>query len=196
MPRETDIKAKVARLKAFLTQQKRMPGYNEMLRLFDYRSKNAVFGLLRKLEKLGYVTIRRGKIASTGRLSGTVRLLGSVQAGFPSPAEEELVDTLSLDEFLVKRPEATFMLRVSGDSMLDAGIFPDDIVLVEKGVRPKNNDIVIAQVDGEWTMKYFFKDADGVRLDPANKKYKTIRPKNALEIGGVVRTVIRKYANE
>jgi SOS regulatory protein LexA len=194
MPRKTDIKEKVEKLKAFLLQQKRMPGYNEMLRLFNYRSKNAVFGLLRKLETLGYVTIRRGKIASTGRLAGTVRLLGSVQAGFPSPAEEELVDTLSLDEFLVKRPEATFMLRVSGNSMIDAGIFPDDIVLVEKGVRPKNNDIVIAQVDGEWTMKYFFKNADGVRLEPANRKFKTIRPKNTLEIGGVVRTVIRKYA--
>lgn len=193
MPRKTDIKEKVGQLKAFLTQQKRMPGYNEMLRLFAYRSKNAVFGLLRKLEKLGYVTIRRGKIASTGKLAGTVKLLGSVQAGFPSPAEEELADTLSLDEFLVKRPEATFMLRVSGDSMIDAGIFPDDIVLVEKGVRPKNNDIVIAQVDGEWTMKYFFKGADGVRLEPANKRYKPIRPKNTLEIGGVVRTVIRKY---
>lgn len=194
MPRKTDIKEKVGQLKAFLLKQKRMPGYNEMLRLFNYRSKNAVFGLLRKLERLGYVNIQRGKIASTGKLAGTVRLLGSVQAGFPSPAEEELVDTLSLDEFLVERPEATFMLRVSGNSMIDAGIFPDDIVLVEKGVQPKNNDIVIAQVDGEWTMKYFFNDADGVRLEPANRKFKTIRPKNTLEVAGVVRTVIRKYA--
>jgi len=194
MPRKTDIKEKVGQLKAFLTQQKRMPGYNEMLRLFEYRSKNAVFGLLRKLEKLGYVTIRRGKIASTGKLAGTVKLLGSVQAGFPSPAEEELADTLSLDEFLIRRPEATFMLTINGDSMSGAGILPGDIVLVEKGVAPKPNDIVVAQVDDEWTIKYFVKDNAGVRLDPANPKYRFIRPKRSLVIGGVVRAVIRKYA--
>lgn len=193
MPRKTNIVEKVGKLRAFLADHKRMPGYNEMLKLFDYRSKNAVFGLLRRLQKLGYVTLHRGKPAFTGKLLGTVRLLGSVQAGFPTPAEEELVDTLSLDEFLVERPEATFMLKVSGDSMIDAGILPDDIVLVEKGIAPRNNDIVIAQVDGEWTMKYFIRDATGVRLEPANRKYETIRPKRTLEIGGVVRTVIRKY---
>jgi len=193
MPRRTDVAEKVRKLKIFWQQHKRLPGYNEMLELFGYRSKNAVFGLLRRLEKLGYVTLQHGKVALTGKLTGTVRLLGSVQAGFPSPAEEELVDTLSLDEFLVEHPEATFMLKVSGDSMIEAGIFPDDIVLVEKGVAPRNNDIVIAQVDGEWTMKYFVKDADGVRLEPANRKYQPIRPRQSLEIAGVVRTVIRKY---
>jgi repressor LexA len=194
MPRKTDLKDKVNRLRAFLAREKRMPGYNEMLQLFQYNSKNAVFGLLRKLEEHGYILKSRGKIASTGRLRGAVRLLGAVQAGFPSPAEEELIDTLSLDEYLVEKPDATFMLKVTGDSMLDAGICPEDLVLVEKGATPKNNDIVIAQVDGEWTMKYFVKDESGVRLEPANKKYQAIRPKTSLEIGGVVRSVVRKYS--
>ena len=117
-----------------------------------------------------------------------------MQAGFPSPAEEELVDILSLDEFLVENPEATFMLEVTGDSMIDAGIHPGDIVLIDKSKTARNNDIVIAEVDGEWTMKYFMKDKQGVRLEPANKAYSTIRPRNSLRIGGVVRTVIRKYA--
>jgi SOS regulatory protein LexA len=193
MPRKTDIRDKAARLRAFLASEKRMPGYGEMLKLFGYRSKNAVFWLLQKLERQGYIVKRRGKIAFTGRLVGGVRLLGAVQAGFPSPAEEQLLDTLSLDEFLVERPDATFMLKVTGDSMLDAGIHPGDMVLVEKGVTPKNNDIVIAQVDGEWTLKYFIRDEEGVRLEPANRKYSPIRPSHSLEIGGVVRTVIRKY---
>ena len=74
----------------------------------------------------------------------------------------------------------------------DGGAVPGDLVLVEKGATPKNNDVVIAQVDGEWTMKYFVRDRNGVRLEPANRKYKSIRPKDSLEIGGVVRTVIRK----
>ena len=193
MPRTTDVKEKARRLQLFFRQQKRLPGYNEMLELFDYHSKNAVHGLLRKLEDHGYITLSHGKMAFTGKLKGEVRVLGSVQAGFPSPAEEELVDTLSLDEFLVEHPEATFMLTVTGDSMIEAGIQPGDMVLVERGVKPKTNDIVIAQVDREWTMKYFVEDRKGVRLEPANKNYKTIRPEHSLEIAGVVRTVIRKY---
>jgi len=193
MPRRTDIMEKVAALRLFYAEHRRAPGYQEMLSLFGYRSKNAVHGLLEKLQQQGYITKTHGKIALTGKLAGTIKLIGAVQAGFPSPAEEELVDTLNLDEFLVEKPEATFMLKVTGDSMVDAGIHPGDMVLVEKGVEPRSNDIVVAQVDGEWTMKYFVKDAKGVRLEPANRNYTAIRPKRSLEIGGVVRSVIRKY---
>ncbi|MDA0989995.1 MAG: transcriptional repressor LexA [Verrucomicrobia bacterium] len=193
MPRTIDLQDKVQRLRAFYARERRAPGYNEMLKLFRYRSKNAVYGLLKKLEAEGYVAKKHGKLALTPKLTGAIRMLGSVQAGFPSPAEEELLDTLSLDELLVDRPEATYMLRVSGDSMIDAGIFPGDIVLVEKGKAPRNNDVVIAQVDGEWTMKFFVKKGKDISLEAANKKYKTIRPRDSLEIGGIVRTVIRKY---
>jgi SOS regulatory protein LexA len=194
MPRKLDINAKVQSLREFYADKRRSPGYNEMLEIFNYRSKNAVHGLLRKLEDLGYVSLEDRKLTLTGKLTGNIRLLGTVQAGFPSPAEEELVDILSLDEFLVENPEATFMLEVTGDSMIDAGIHPGDIVLIDKSKTARNNDIVIAEVDGEWTMKYFMKDKQGVRLEPANKAYSTIRPCNSLRIGGVVRTVIRKYA--
>jgi len=193
MPRSLDIQEKVRKLREFYRRERRLPGYNEMLRLFGYRSKNAVFHLLEKLREHGYVVKRRGKLAVAARLAGGIRLLGTVQAGFPSPAEEELVDTLSLDEFLVKRPEATFMLTVSGDSMIEAGIHPGDLLLVERGATPKSGDIVVAQVDDEWTLKYFIKDPNGVRLEPANRKYQPIVPSRSLVIGGVVRTVIRKY---
>lgn len=194
MPRKIDIDEKVNTLRSFFLREKRMPGYNEMLRLFGYRSKNAVYGLLCRLEEEGFIRKRNGKVSFTGKLTGSIRLLGAVRAGFPSPAEEELLDTIDLDEFLVERPASTFMLKVTGDSMIDAGIHPGDMVLVEKGIPPKTNDIVIAQVDGEWTMKYFARDRKGVRLEPANKRYKTIRPENSLEIGGIVRSVIRKYS--
>jgi SOS regulatory protein LexA len=193
MPRTTDMNAKVAALRSFYRTEHRMPGYNEMLDIFEYRSKNAVHGLITKLDEQGYVKKTGRKFAPTGKLMGSIKLLGTVQAGFPSPAEEELVDILSLDEFLVQRPEATFMLRVSGDSMIDAGIHPGDIVLVEKGRTPKSGDIVIAQVDDEWTMKYFVRRHKQVQLEAANKKYKTIVPKQSLTIGGIVKTVIRKY---
>ncbi len=193
MPRKLDLNEKIRKLRQFYREEGRAPGYLEMLKLFRYRSKNAVHDLLEKLAALGYLRKSRGKIAMTSRLTGSIRLLGTVQAGFPSPAEEELVDTISLDEYLIRRPEATFMLTITGDSMSGAGILPGDIVLVEKGVTPKPRDIVVAQVDDDWTIKYFVKDNAGVRLDPANPKYRFIRPKRSLVIGGVVRAVIRKY---
>ncbi|MBN2684831.1 MAG: translesion error-prone DNA polymerase V autoproteolytic subunit [Pontiellaceae bacterium] len=135
-----------------------------------------------------------GRVGFTSKITGGIPLLGSIQAGFPSPAEEELLDTISIDELLISRPEATYMLTVSGDSMIDAGIQPNDMVLVEKGRAPKQNDIVIAQVDGEWTMKYFGKDQQGIYLDPANSAYSRIRPERSMTIGGIVKAVIRKYA--
>jgi repressor LexA len=194
MPRQIDLNDKINRLRRFIRQANRLPTYREMLPLLGYRSKNAVHGLTRHLLELGYLQQDADKrLAPTGRLLNSIKLLGAVQAGFPSPAEEELVDVLSLDEYLIRRPEATFMLTVSGDSMIDAGIQPGDLVLVEKGVAPRSGQIVVAQVDGDWTLKYYVKDRVGVRLDPANSKYRFIRPQRSLVIGGVVRGVIRKY---
>jgi len=193
MPRVMNVRGHVAKLRTFWRQERRMPSYGEMLGIFGYQSKNSVFGALQKLEELGFLERKRGRTVATAKLTGSLRLLGAVQAGFPSPAEEELADTMSLDELLIRRPEATFMLTVQGDSMIGAGIVPGDMVLVEKGGTPKPNDIVIAQVDDEWTLKYYTKDREGVRLDPANPKYKPIRPKRSLMIGGIVKAVIRKY---
>ncbi len=158
------------------------------------RSKNTASVMAKKFVGAGALdrTDSGRLVAPYRREALPLRLLGSVAAGFPSPAEESLLDTMSLDEYLVTRPEATFMLRVEGDSMVDAGILPGDTVLVERGRTPRNGDIVIACVDAAWTMKYFYKDSNGIRLEPANKKYETIRPKRGLSVEGVVGSVIRK----
>lgn len=134
-----------------------------------------------------------GRRASRRSLTAAARLLGAVEAGFPSPAEEELVDTLSLDELLIENRDASFLLKVSGDSMTGAGIMPGDLVIVDKGRPAKSGDIVIAQVDGEWTMKFLRKRGDAVLLVPANPRYQPIRPKQELKISGVVTAVVRKY---
>ena len=194
MPRSINISEKIEQLRSFYVIEKRNPTFSELATLFNYRSKNAVYGPLQKLIQLGYIDQNKsGRITLTSKITGSSRLLGTVQAGFPSPAEEELIDTINLDQYLVRNPEATYLLTVSGDSMVDAGIQPGDIILVEKGGAPKKNDIVIAQVDGEWTMKYFGKDRQGVYLDPANSNYKRIRPDQSLTIGGIVKAVVRKY---
>jgi repressor LexA len=195
MPRTVNLVEKISALRRFYRQERRLPSYSEMLPVFGYKSKSPVFVLLQKIIAAGWlVRDTGGKLAPTRKLSGQWKLLGAVEAGFPSPAEEELVDVLSLDEFLIGRPDATYMLTVSGDSMTGAGIMPGDIVLVERGANPKNGSVVVACVDDEWTLKFYFKDMSGVRLEPANPKFKTIRPKESLAIGGVVRGVVRKYA--
>lgn len=180
-------------LRRFWRANHRMPSYSEMARLFSYRSKNAAFRLAKKLIEEGYVEKdETGRLMPKGERLG-IPLLGYVQAGFPTPAEEELIDTLSLDEYLVDNPDASFMLKVSGDSMIDAGIHEGDIVIVEKGHRAKNGDIVLACVDNEWTLKYYQKRGKEIELVPANDKYPVIRPKQELTLGGVVKSMIRKY---
>jgi SOS regulatory protein LexA len=125
--------------------------------------------------------------------SEPLRVLGTVEAGFPSPAEESLADNISLDDLLIQNREASFLVKVSGDSMTGAGIMPGDMVIVDRGQVPKSGDIVIAEVDGQWTMKYLKKRGEDVILVPANPKYQPIRPKQELKISGVVTAVVRKY---
>ena len=123
-----------------------------------------------------------------------IRRLGVIEAGFPSPAEEELLDTMTLDEWLIKRREATYMLEVKGLSMMNAGILPGDTALVERGRDPKHGDIVIACVDGKWTMKFYHILADKrIVLVPANPKFSPIYPKEELRVEAIVIAIIRKY---
>ena len=122
-----------------------------------------------------------------------IPVAGAVAAGYPSPAEEELRDIMSIDEYLITRPESSFLVKVRGDSMTGAGIMDGDMVIVEKGREPKNGDIVLAEVDGEWTMKYFVRKGKEIVLEAANPKYPTIRPRNELRLGGIITAVIRKY---
>ena len=181
------------KLVSFYQRQRRMPSYSEMLALFGYRSKNAVHKLVGRLIADGFIKKDRQGRLLPHRFFGSVRLLGDVQAGFPSPAEEELADTITLDDYLIKNREATFMLKVSGDSMIDAGIQPGDLVLVERTATVKPGDIVIAEVDNEWTMKFYRTRAGKIFLEAANKKYPPIYPQEQLNIAAVVKAVIRKY---
>ncbi|MFZ2969842.1 MAG: transcriptional repressor LexA [Minisyncoccia bacterium] len=181
------------KISKFYGKNKRMPSYGEAMSLLGFRSKNAVFRLVKKLGKEGFLSKdSKGKLIPKN-IFGEIRVLGSVEAGFPSPAEEELADTMTMDEYLIKNKEATFILKVSGDSMKDAGIIEGDMIIVERGVSPKDGDIVIAEIDRGWTVKYFRKNGSEVYLEPANKKYKPIYPKEELKIAAVVKAVVRKY---
>lgn len=177
----------------FYDRQKRMPSYSEIMDLVGFKSKNAVYKLVNKLVELNVI----GK-DSTGKLipnniSPEVNLLGLVEAGIPTTADESILDTLNLDSYLIKDRSSTYLLEVKGDSMIEEGIKEGDYVIVERTNNPKEGDIVIAEVDGGWTMKYFKRKGNRVYLQPANKNYKPIYPENDLNISAVVKGVIRKY---
>jgi DNA polymerase V len=114
--------------------------------------------------------------------------VSTVKAGFPSPADDFLEEHLDLNKYLVPHPEATFFVRVSGDSMLNAGIFPGDILIVDKSLDPFQNQIVVAVIDGEFTVKRFRKEGSKIFLVPENSKYKPIeiRSGDDFTVWGVV----------
>lgn len=178
----------------FYKKNRRMPTYSEICELFGFASKNSAYRLAQKLIKENYLTKDiSGKLIPKKKLFRILKVLGTVEAGFPSPAEEELSDTMSLDEYLIENKESSYILRVSGNSMKDAGIIDGDMVIVDRGVKPKEDDIVIAEVDGNWTMKYLRKKKNKFFLEAANKQFKNIYADQEMKISAVVKSVIRKY---
>jgi len=181
------------KLQSFYSREKRMPTYTEMMRLFGFKSKNAVARLVDKFIDAGLVAKDHlGRLVPDTSFD-SIPLLGSVKAGFPSDVSEEQRETVNLDEYLFTKKDNTYMLKVDGDSMIDAHIADGDMVLVEKTNKANDGDIVIADVDGEFTMKYFRKDGEKVWLEPANKNFKNIYPITYMNITAKVKAVIRKY---
>ena len=116
----------------------------------------------------------------------------AVAAGFPSPAENEMADKLDLNELLIKHPAATFFLRVSGSSMIGAGIHHDDILVVDRSLEPTHGKIVIASLNGEFTVKRLSRDGKRVQLLAENPAYAPIQINEEMDlhIWGVVTNVI------
>lgn len=181
------------KIESFYLENKRMPTYSEMMNLFGFKSKNAIFKIVNKLIEAGIVAKDHlGRLIPTESF-GEIPMLGYVTAGLPASVEEELTDKIKLDDLLIQNKSLTYMLEVDGDSMIDAHIEKGDMVLVEKTNQAKDMQIVIAEVDGEFTMKYFRKEGNKVWLQPANKKYNPIYPENSLNVVAVLKAVIRKY---
>jgi len=178
---------------AFFHDHKRMPTYTEMMGLLNVRSKSAVQFWVRKLLSNGVLKKdQKGFLIPSGSFAG-LPIVGNIAAGIPSPAEEELRDVIVLDEYLVTKPDASYIVKVTGDSMIGEGIKEGDLVIVNKEKEPQNGDIVIAEVDGQWTMKYFIRRGDTIILEAANPKYPSIKPVSELRLGGVITAVIRRY---
>lgn len=118
----------------------------------------------------------------------------SAQAGFPSPAQDFTELPLDLNKYLVEHPAATFLVRVTGDSMVDAGIHNGDILIVDRALSVASGNVVVAILLGEFTIKYYHQEKDSVILRPANKNYPDIiiTPEMDFEVWGVVTCVLHK----
>jgi DNA polymerase V len=119
---------------------------------------------------------------------------GSVSAGFPSPADDYTEGTLDLNEYLIRHPAATFFVRVQGDSMVNAGIHSGDLLVVDRSLEPGNKKIVLAVLDGEFTVKRLMKKRGHLYLYPENSDYAPVEitEENRFEVWGVVTAVIHE----
>lgn len=127
---------------------------------------------------------------------GMPPLVGRVQAGFPSPAEDLGAQPIDLTRELISHPQATFLLRARGNSMVEAGIFNNDILVVDRALPPRHGQIVVAVLEGEFTVKTLIQRGAAVRLQAANPAFPDIvpAPGQSLEIWGVVTASIRQFA--
>ena len=116
-----------------------------------------------------------------------------IQAGFPSPAEDDVpFEPYDLGAKLIPNPASTFFIRVTGESMRDAGIFPDDVLIVDRSLEANNGDVVVAAINGEFTVKRLFRTKKRVELRPENSKFRPIVVTTDMDfiVWGVVKTVI------
>ncbi|MBU0467576.1 MAG: translesion error-prone DNA polymerase V autoproteolytic subunit [Candidatus Omnitrophica bacterium] len=118
--------------------------------------------------------------------------VSTIKAGFPSPADDYLDKKLDLNEHLIKHPAATFFVKVAGDSMINAGIFPDDILIVDRSLEARNNKIIVAILDGEFTVKRLKKYRGKISLVSENPNYEPIEvtEDRDFDVWGVVTNVI------
>ena len=125
-------------------------------------------------------------------------LAPTIKAGFPSPADDYLQDSLDFNRDLIKNPEATFYGRVSGDSMIEAGICDSDIAVIDRSLQPVDGDVIVAFVNGEFTIKYLdlkHKEEGYIELRPANANYQPIRidADDNFRVWGVVVWTIKQW---
>jgi SOS-response transcriptional repressor LexA len=195
MPDMSQDTEHLAKLQDYYARHRVFPPYSGIGTLLGLKSKSSVAALVARLRLEGYLEAMPDRRLKPGPRFFERLLTESVRAGLPQAADDSVKDSLTLDEYLIEHPSRTVLVRVKGDSMLDAGIHPGDIAVVERGREARVGDLVVAIVDDEFTLKYLGREQGGYVLKPANPDYPVIRPRGSLEIFGVVVGIIRKYGS-
>lgn len=179
------------------------PSLADLAVAFGVRSKNSIAKVVNALvlqkqlhkDPKGRIKIlpQEQEETSGGFASFVMPLFGPIAAGFAAPVEEQAEEKVSLDEYLVKDRTSTFLLRVKGDSMMNAGIHEGDLVIVDKAKVPKVHDIVVGVLDGEFTLKRLKKDKGKYYLQAENPDYPDLHALEELKVAGVVVGSVRRY---
>jgi repressor LexA len=183
----------LVRLQTYYARHRVLPSYARIGALVGLNSKASVADLVLRLKAEGFVESTPDRRLKPGKRFFERTVAESVQAGLPTQASDNVPDTLTIDEHLVSNPSKTVLIKVKGDSMIDAGIHDGDVVIVEKRVAANVGDIVVAILDNEFTLKRLDREKGRIVLRPENKAYPVIRPKGDAEIFGVVVGMFRKY---
>lgn len=184
----------LGKLQDYFADYRNLPSYAVIGQLLGIASKSAVSALVTRLKNQGYLdTTPDKRLAPTDRFFARELSDFPVPAGMPASANDTLTDMLSIDEYLIERPSSTMLISVKGDSMIEEGIHDGDIAIIEKRHSANVGDIVVAIVDGEYTIKTLARQKGAYVLIPANKAYPIIHPQDTLEIFGILVGLIRKY---
>jgi repressor LexA len=180
----------LSRLQDYYAKHQVIPSYSALGKLWGISAKSWVASCVARLREEGYLKLTPDKRLRPGERFFERRIAHApVRAGLPSAALEEGYDLVTIDDYL---PSKTTLVRVKGDSMIDAGILEGDLVVVEQQPNANVGDIVVAIVDDEFTIKYLERERGAFVLRPGNKAYPTIRPKGKLEIFGVMVGLVRR----
>ncbi|MGE5616565.1 MAG: LexA family protein [Bacillota bacterium] len=186
--------AYLEKLQDYYAEHKVIPSYSVLASLWGISAKSWVAECVKRFEEAGYLDWTPDKQLKPGKRFFERRIAHApVQAGLPNPALDDGYDYVSsIDEMLVRVPSKTTLIRVKGDSMIDAGIHEGDFLVVEKQAHANVGEIVVAIVDNEFTVKYLARERNEFVLKPANRAYPVIRPRGRLEIFGVMAGLVRR----
>ena len=181
------------KLQDYYAEHKVIPSYSVLATLWGISAKSWVSECVKRYEEAGYLDWTPDKQLKPGARFFERRLADStVQAGLPNPVLSEGYDLITIDDYLVRVPSKTSLVRVKGDSMIDAGIHEGDLLVVEQQPNANIGEIVVAIVDNEFTVKYLQREKSGFVLKPANKAYPVLRPRGGFEIFGVMAGLVRR----
>ncbi len=169
-----------------------LPSFDIIAKDFGFKHKNSVWQYFNKLKEEGLINEKNNRFHINEELFGAVLFSSVVKAGFASVADDYIEKRMSLDECFNINSPSTFLFTVSGDSMIELGIYEGDKVVVQKTNTAKNGDIVIAYIDGGYTLKTYRNKNGKIWLEPANPDYPNLYPKEQLIIFGVAQGVVRK----
>jgi repressor LexA len=182
----------LGKLRDYYAKHGVLPSYATLSGMAGFRAKSWAHTLVGLLRDEGYVDLTPQRRLKPGPRFFERELADSVRAGSPERAVDAPTSTITIDSYLIARPSQTSLVRVKGDSMVEAGILDGDLAVVEWRTDARVGDIVVALVDGELTLKYLDKDKQGHFLRPANPKYREIRAEGALEVSGVMVGLVRR----